>query len=221
MELLTRLGEALVVLGLLGATLSCNGDTHQVPTTLVDGSPARPSPVPFEDIDKPTLRTKVRRTTAGSARQGSRAASCLALLRNYREGSIVERIGASGSSVTLVAAPRREAYACDAVASTWCGRAFGRIDAGRLRDPRLSLTCRDTSGAPVGVAWIQPIAAAAYVIVDGPGYAEVYPTACGEPVRVTTLETDLVASHATFTISEHAKDGRRLRAYEVDAHVAG
>jgi hypothetical protein len=134
---------------------------------------------------------------------------------------VIERIGASGSSVTLVGLSARAAYACDAVDSTWCGRAFGRIDAGRLRDPRLSVTCRDTGGEPVAFAWVQPSPAAAYVVVDGPGFAEVYRTAGSVPVRATTLDVDPVASGATVAISEHARDGRRLREYELEAQVAG
>jgi hypothetical protein len=217
----TRLVGALVGLGVLGATLGCSGGTDPVPTTLVDGSPARSSPVVLEGVDEPTVLTKVRRTTAGRERPGSRAASCLVALGHGSEASVVERIGASGASVTLLAASSGVVRGCDAVESAWCGRAFGRIDAGRLRDPRLSLTCRDTSGATVAFAWIQPVPAATYVVVDGPGYAEVYPVADGVPVRVTTLEASLVTSDATLGVGEHTKDGRRLRAYELAAHVAG
>lgn len=218
---MTRRVGALVGLGVLGATLGCTGKAHPVPTTLVDGSPARSSPVLFEGIDEPTVLTKVRPTTTGTERPGSRAASCLATSGHGGETSVVERIGASGSSVTLLAASSGVVRGCDAVASAWCGRAFGRIAAGRLRDPRLSLTCRDTSGAPVAFAWIQPVSAATYVVVDGPGYVEVYPTADGVPVRVTTLEASLVTSDATLKVSEHTKDGRRLRGYEFGAQVAG
>jgi hypothetical protein len=221
MEFVTRLSGTLIALGLLPTMLGCNGNAHEVPTTLVDGSLARPPPVVLEGVDGPTLRTKVRRTTTGAATEGSRAASCLSALAHRQAGSVVERIGASGASVTLLAARRRIAHACDATANTWCGRAFGRFEAGRLRDPRLSLTCRDSAGEPVGFAWLQPDPAATFVVVHSPGYAEVYRTARGVPVRVTTLEADLATSRATFRISEHGSDGRRLRAYELDAQVAG
>jgi hypothetical protein len=217
----TRLVGALVGLGVVGATLGCTGEAHPVPTTLVDGSPARSSPVAFEGVDEQTVLTKVRRATTGTERTGSRAASCLAASGHGGEASVVERIGASGSSLTLLTAPSGVVRGCDAVEGAWCGRAFGRIDAGRLRDPRLSLTCRDTSGEPVAFAWIQPVPTATYVVVRGPGYAEVYPIADDVPVRVTTLDASLVTSDATLRVSEHTKDGRRLRAYEFDAHVAG
>jgi hypothetical protein len=222
MELVRRVGVALVSMGLLGVTLGCGGDARPVPTELIDGSLAQPPPIVLEGVREPTLQTVVHRTTVGMARMGSRATSCLApYVEDHRGGSVVERIGASGSSVTLVTRQGHVARACDAVDGAWCGRAFGRLDQGRLPDPRLSLTCREPSGRPVGFAWIQPVSAARYVVVHGPGYAEVYRTFAGQPVRVTTLEADLVTSDATFAVSEHGGDGRRLGAYELDAHVAG
>ena len=120
---------------------------------------------------------------------------------------------------------RRTAHACDAVGGrgirqAWCGHAFGRVETGRLRDPRLSLKCRAVDGEPVGFAWIQPDSAATYVVVRQPGYAEVYAVP-GAPMRVTTADADLASSRATFAISEHARDGSRIRSYELEAHVAG
>jgi hypothetical protein len=76
-------------------------------------------------------------------------------------------------------------------------------------------------GDPVGFAWIEPGAGAAYIVVRQSGYAEVYAVAGDVPVRVTTADADLMSSRASFSISEHDGDGRRLRMYELEAQVAG
>jgi hypothetical protein len=69
--------------------------------------------------------------------------------------------------------------------------------------------------------WVQPGADAAYVVVARPGYHEVHPAVAGLPVRVTTADVDLAGTSATIVGSEHARDGRRLRAYELEARVSG
>jgi hypothetical protein len=63
--------------------------------------------------------------------------------------------------------------------------------------------------------------AARYVVVQASGHAEAYAVVGGTPVRVTTEDVDVGMSRATFIVSEHARDGRRLRAYELAAQVAG
>lgn len=141
-------------------------------------------------------------------------------------GPVVERTGASGVSVTFFDG-RRGVHACDATdldrsrAERWCGHAFGRVVGARLRDPRLTVICRGADGEPIGFAWVQPSDAAAYVVVQQPGYAEVYAVSGTAPVRVTTSDVNLTSSGATFSISEHAMDGTRLRSYDVEAQVAG
>lgn len=152
-------------------------------------------------------------------------ASCVSRAAQY--GPVVERTGAAGASVTFVDPGHRGVYACDATnlrrsrAGRWCAHAFGRLSGARLRDPRLTITCRDGNGDLVGFAWVQPSDAAVYVVVQEPGHAEIYPASGRTPVRVTTTDVDLASSHATFAISEHARDGRRLRSYDLKAQVAG
>jgi hypothetical protein len=139
---------------------------------------------------------------------------------------VVERVGVSGASVSFSDSRNRELRGCDAIrvreagSPIWCGHAFARLRAGRLRDPRLSLTCRD-GGHPLGFLWIQPGSGAAYVVVARPGYHEVHPVVAGLPVRVTTDDVDVATASATIIGSEHARDGRRLRSYELEAHVSG
>lgn len=142
-------------------------------------------------------------------------------------GPVVERIGVSGASVTFFDAGHRGVHACDATdlrhrrAGSWCAHAFGRVAGSRLRDPRLTITCRDADGRPIGFAWVQPSDAALYVVAQQSGYAEVYAASGIAPVRVTTTDVDVASSHATFAISEHARDGARLRSYHLEAQVAG
>ena len=153
------------------------------------------------------------------------SASCVS--RSARSGPVVERTGVSGVSITFFDPGRRGVHACDATdvsrsrAERWCAHAFGRLSGARLRDPRLTITCRDDDGDLVGFAWVQTSDAAAYVVVQQPGHVEIYPASATAPVRVTTTDVDLASSHATFAISEHARDGRRLRSYDLEAQVAG
>jgi hypothetical protein len=103
----------------------------------------------------------------------------------------------------------------------WCGRAFGRLVQGRLRDPRLSLACEDGDSDAVGYAWLQPDVEAAFVVVGHTGYSEAYRAAGAVPVRVRTDDVDVDSSTARFDVSEHTRGGRRLRAYELEAAVSG
>ncbi len=166
----------------------------------------------------------MRVVPAGSRAGRAIRASCVS--RAGASGPVVERTGVTGASVTFFDSGHRGVHACDATNVTrsrperWCAHAFGRLSGARLRDPRLTITCRD-DGDLVGFAWVQPSDAAAYVVVQQPGHAEIYPASGTTPVRVTTTDVDLASSHATFAISEHARDGGRLRSYDLEAQVAG
>ncbi len=139
-------------------------------------------------------------------------------------GSAVVRIGVTGKSVTFRTSKGRALVACDGASRGgtvgWCGRAFGRLQHGRLRDARLDLACSG-SGKPLAFAWIEPARRARYVVVKHRAYAEAYRVAAGLPVRVVTSDVDLERSRATFDVSEHASDGRRLRTFRVETQVAG
>lgn len=227
MELLTRpdvrpSGWAVLFLAFVGG---CNADTPAVPTKLIDGSPARPPAVALEGVDGPRVATLVRVTRA-DARSVPSAAACIAAA-GQAAGTVVERIGVSGRSITFDGLGQRTLYACDSSAARrsagdeWCGHAFDRVDSSRPHDPRLSLTCRAANGNPVGFAWIEPGADATFIAVQQTGYAEVYAVVGDVPVRVTTADTEMESSRAAFSISEHGGDGRRLRSYELEAQVAG
>jgi len=223
-ELLIKIGPLCAGVA-LAIVVGCTGDTSRPPATLIDGSPARQPRVALEGISGPRIATRVRVAPASSARGLSAGGLCASA--EGASGRVVERIGVSGASVTFFEPGRRGVRACDATdihrsgVEPWCAHAFGRVTGSRLRDPRLSITCRDAIGDPVGFAWVQPRSAAAYVVVRQPGYAEVYATSGVAPVRVTTADVDLTSSSATFPISEHAEDGTQVRSYELEAQVAG
>jgi hypothetical protein len=74
----------------------------------------------------------------------------------------------------------------------------------------------------VAFAWVEPRRATQYVTVSQPGFTEVYRVAAGLPVRITTTSgVDQERSRTSFRITEHDGDGRLLRAYTLDARVAG
>lgn len=233
MELMSSIHGQSRLIGTVLLALSigaggCTTDAPSVPSALIDGSAARSPPALLEGAEGPSVATNVRVVQADALSAGSRSASCIASIGGSASGDVVERVGVSGVSVTFfgVAPSPRTTHGCDASVAEpgdreWCGFAFGRLVAGRLPDARLSLSCRDHNGDPVGFAWVQPHPDATYVAVQQPGYAEVYRVVGNVPVRVTTSDVDVLGSRATFSISEHANDGRRLREYEVEPQVAG
>ena len=222
-----RMSLGLAVLLMAVCAPSCSDDAPSAPTRLVDGFPASPPPVVLEGVDEPSVATRVRTRRGDAVPAGSRSASCISSIGGPADGTVVERVGVSGVSVTFLGPGGRNAHGCDASVAepdahgTWCGQAFGRLEAGRLRDPRLSLSCSDANGNKLGFAWVQPAIDAKYVVVRQPGYAEVYAVASGAPVRVTTTDVDITTATAALSISEHAGDGHRLRAYTMEAQVAG
>ena len=210
---------ALAVVAMTG----CSTEAEPAPSMLSDGSAARPPPVALEGVDGPSVVTRVRRLEPRSARPGSPTARCLGSGLDA-DAVAVERVGVSGTSVTLLLPARHELYACDGAAGpdgSWCGRAFAHLVTGRLRDPRLSLTCRNRGDEPLAFAWIQPSASTAYVVVARRGYDEAYPVRGTVPVRVMSVDVDGDRSSAVFSVTEHAQDGTRVAAYELEARVSG
>ena len=209
----------------LALVVGCTRGSTSAPSTLIDGSPVHPSPIAFEGVEGPLVATRVRLVPAGARDGRSMRASCVS--RAAPAGPVVERTGVSGVSVTFFDPGHRGVHACDAInvgrprVERWCAHAFGRLFGARLRDPRLTVTCRDAEGEPVGFAWVQPASAAAYVVVQQPGYAEIHAASGTTPVRVTTTDVDVASSRATLAVSEHTKNGRRLRSYDLEAQVAG
>jgi hypothetical protein len=210
------------------AMAGCTG-RDSPPRVLVDGTPTAEPAVRLQ-APTPQIQTKVAVVDYHSAKPGTQAAQCLATVHDHvSKGHVVERIGVNGASVTLRTSSTRGLIACDRSAghrageSRWCGRAFGRVAHGRLRDPRLDLaSCLTVDGGPIAFAWFEPGRDTAYVAVRQHGYVEVYRVAGGLPLRLTTASgIDLETSSARFEVSEHDGGGTLLRSSVLDARVAG
>ena len=115
---------------------------------------------------------------------------------------------------------RREREGC---APSFCGRAYARLEAGRLPDPRLDLAgCATTTGDTVAFAWFEPGPHTSFVAVRQRGYVEVYPVVAHVPVRIsTTANISTQESRATFEVSEHDASGALLRSSILEARAAG
>jgi hypothetical protein len=206
----------------------CAGDEKDVPSTLIDDSPAREVAVDLEGVDVPALRSSVRVTRLGDVRDGSPEHACLdGPLKGYPpEGPIVRRVGTEHESVTFRS--EGHVYSCDNSLGPrtedrrWCGGAAGILYGGRLRDPRLDLGCVTEDGAQLASAWTQPRPETRYVVVHEPDYAEVYRVATALPVRVATSSgAEIETFSASFAISEHDASGALVRRYRLAAVIAG
>jgi hypothetical protein len=223
-----RLSVRLVIVLAAAVSTGC-GSTSSTPRVLMDGSHADATPVELERVARPVVMTRARSLDAGDASRDPVAASCLrGPAGDARpEGKIVERVGVSGESVTL----RDSAglHACDnspgprEAQRRWCGSAFGRLEAGRLRDPRLDIAgCRTAEGAAIAFAWVVTRPRTRFLVVAQPDYSEVYEAEAGLPVRISSpsgARSDPVG--ATFDLSEHDDTGRLLRTYRLEAYPAG
>lgn len=200
------------------------------PTRLLDGSTARSPSVELEGVDETPIQTSVSVVHASRLVPGSRAATCLD--RNDGRdttGPVVTRVGVTGESVTLQTSSGLALRACDGIDDRrgehhrWCGSAFGLLERGRLRDPRLDLAgCVSAMGKPVAFAWVEPGRRTSYVVVGHDDYSEAYRVIGGLPVRVTTTTgIDLERSSASFEISEHDRSGELLSSYTLETRVAG
>lgn len=219
---------ALAALAALASSAGCTSAHNPPPSQLVDGTKARVPPVRL-DAPMPQILTTVASTRADDLVAGGAADECLRVAREHEAaGPIVVRTGISGLSVTFGTASGRALVACDASHAisasdtSWCGRAYGRLEGGRLLDPRLDVVgCTTPTGDVIAFAWIVPARATAYLAVGLDGYTEVYPTADGLPVRVTSGSVSPDRSGASFDVFEHSANGTLLRSSTIDVRVAG
>lgn len=215
----------LLVPLLVVAAGGCTGESHP-PGELVDGTRAEAPAVPLA-APTPQVLTKASVVSTQNAGVGTAAGRCLAALREHTpSGSAVVRIGTSGVSVTVRTASGRALVACDGTDPTgvsWCGRAYGRLERGRLHDPRLDLVgCASPAGNPVAFAWFEAGRDTSYVAVRQRGFVEVYPAAGGVPIRIsTTTGISPEDSSAAFEVSEHDRGGALLRSSTFETRVAG
>lgn len=205
-------------------------DGESAPKRLMDGSDATAPPVKLEGVEDHVVLTKVRVVSPSAHGRGTRSASCLERDWDVRpQGPSVERVGIGSETVTFEQTSRQAVFGCDNSLGPreenrpWCGGAYGQLYGGHLRDPRLSMAgCSTEDGDPMGFVWVDPGPRTKYLVVEQPGYAEVYEAAGRLPVRIaTTSNVFIEGSHAIFELSEHDETGQVIRTYRVDARVAG
>lgn len=216
----SRAATVAFLLATVAVSVGCSREDRP-PPRLVDGSRARAPNVRL-DAPRPQIRTKLSIVRPRQAQVGGLPRRCLDSAREHApRGAVVVRVGASGSSVTFRTSGRA-LVACDSDGAGTCGRAYGRVERGRLLDPRLDLACTAASEAPLAFAWFEPNSETAYVAVRQPGYTEVYRVTGHAPVRIsTTTGISIRESSATFDVSEHDATGALLRRSTIVARVAG
>jgi hypothetical protein len=149
---------------------------------------------------------------------------CPGAKQAVRSSSVVERVGYHGSSVTFLVT-RTSIAGCDrtpkarAFTGAWCGIPGWNFTNGRVSDPRLAL-CYGTARKPIAAfAWINPVGHAKWIVVDQPGYREVYPVASDLPVRVSTI-SDIDPVGTTFRVAQYDARGVLLIRRNVVAAIA-
>jgi hypothetical protein len=141
------------------------------------------------------------------------------------ETLVVERIGVNGRTITFPT-PGRTITGCDRnprahlVQAPWCGSSGWNLEHGRVSDPRLDI-CFDRRGrAVVAFGWINPLPRARWIVIDEPGYREVYRVAGGLPVRVSTTSGIGRSGGAVFQTAQYDGKGVLLVRRKVVAAVA-
>lgn len=187
---------------------------------LVDGSTAPPVPSVLRSY-KGLTTTRVLVRSAASV--GALMSSCPQASQAH--GQVVERVGVSGRSITFVVG-RTDLVGCDrnprarASYGPWCGTSGWNLVRHRVSDPRLDL-CYDGHGRPViAFGWINPLSRAHWIVIDQPGYREVYPTAGGLPVRVSTVSGLEHRGGAVFRTAQYDAAGVLLVRRKVVAAIA-
>lgn len=146
--------------------------------------------------------------------------------REARPGEpAVERIGFTGRSVTF-RVDRSTIAGCDrdpraeSPWGPWCGIAAWKFEHGRVSDARLAICYRKRGIPHSAFAWINTLARARWVVVDQPGYREVYAVAGNLPVRIATVSGIGQRGVTTFRVAQYDAKGVLLVRKEVVAAVA-
>jgi hypothetical protein len=203
------------------------GAKGQPRVQLADGNLSLTTPKELRDPVSRGVVTEVR--TISGATIGPRERACIrssdATLPSRQ--LLVERVDIRGTSITFRLPGQRFVYGCTAAGGlrdrefSWCGHVLGKLRGGRLRDPRLDIGCRDATGGPWGSVWVDPVRGTRWVVVRDREYAQIYPTAVGLPVRVTTGAVDTRTGMALFRVEEYDRTGALISASRLRAAVAG
>jgi hypothetical protein len=137
--------------------------------------------------------------------------------------SVVERVGVNGRGITLLAS-REEIAGCDrnprarAVYRPRCSIAGWPFRDGRVSDGRLEICVGRDQRAVIAFVWINALSHARWIVVDQPGFREVYPVAAGLPVRVSTVSE--IGSPTVFHTAQYDARGVLLARRRVTASIA-
>jgi hypothetical protein len=136
---------------------------------------------------------------------------------------VVERIGVNGRTITFLM-PGFLIAGCDrnprarTTQNPWCGGSGWTLKNRRVSDARLDI-CTDRRGrALVAFGWINAVPRAKWIVVDQPGFREVYPVAGRLPVRVSTVSR--IGTPTTFRTTQYDARGVLLVRREVKASIA-
>jgi hypothetical protein len=89
-----------------------------------------------------------------------------------------------------------------------------------VSDPRLDV-CTDGNRRPlVAFGWINPVPRARWIVIDEPGYREVYAVVAGLPVRVSTTSGLSRRGGAVFRTAQYDAQGVFLVHRKVVAAIA-
>jgi hypothetical protein len=141
------------------------------------------------------------------------------------EAAVVERVGVNGRSITFTTADGG-VTACDrsirvrTIFALWCGGSAWLLRHGQVSDPRLDICTSRRARPVIAFGWINPIRRARWIVVDQPGYREVYPVTGGLPVRVSTISGLRRAGDAIFHTAQYDAAGVLLVRRKVVAAIA-
>ena len=213
-------GGALLAL-LCVSSVSVVSASASTPRHLIDGS--RPPAVPkvLREQGAGFLMTRVRVVSPKQVRR--LVLACARDRRALSQGVVVERIGVNGRTITF-RTPGGGLEGCDRnprarpVQNPWCGGAAWTLQSGRVSDPRLDICYAKHQRPVVAFGWINALPAARWIVIEQPGFREVYPVAAHLPVRVSTVSE--IGSPTTFRSSQYDEHGVLLARKVVKASIA-
>jgi hypothetical protein len=213
---LCTLVVALVIPALAGAAGT------GAPRRLIDGATPPALPTALRAQGGALVMTKVRVVRVRQIRR--LVSTCVPGERLPAGERVVERIGVNGRSITFLGLGST-IEGCDrnprATGKIWCGGAGWVWRGGKVSDPRLTV-CQDRRGRPVvAFGWINALPQAGWIVVDQPGFREVYPVGGRLPVRVSTVSGIGRGGGAVFRIAQYDPRGVVLERRTVVAAVAG
>ena len=173
------------------------------------------------------MRDRVRVLRVTLPANGSLGRCLASTSLHGRHAVVVERVGRVTRSLTIAQKGRREIFVCEKTGvpfegREWCGFSAGRLRDGGVSDPRLDVLCVDRRRRHVAAAFVNPVRGAQWIGVDQGSYTELYPTAAGLPVRISSARgVDYARARATFRITQLEADGRVLTRGRLVAQVAG